>query len=307
MTTGVPGGLLFYRYEPFIRGFFGELGVDVHYSVKSDKEILAMGQGACVNEACLPVKLFCGHVAALRKDHEQVLVPRMMNCEYGMELCPKIKGLPELVKGGAGMEDKLTCTGPLHVGDRERFVKELEKEAEKLGASAARVPEAVRAGAADWQRDRRRGLCDGQYRHRVMLVGHPYNLYDPFANLNLVEKLHRLDIGVLTGEAFPWHRKMGCCAPLIKQPYWGAFVENYGSAVLAWEERAVDGIIFVSSFCCGTDSFTVDMIRARLEEAPLLVLKVDEHRGEAGMDTRLQAFGEVLERRKSRAYVSAFR
>ncbi|MEG1996222.1 MAG: acyl-CoA dehydratase activase-related protein, partial [Oscillospiraceae bacterium] len=58
MRIGVPGGLLFYSYEPFIRTFFNELGVEVRYSTISNKDILNMGTKNCVDEACLPIKVF---------------------------------------------------------------------------------------------------------------------------------------------------------------------------------------------------------------------------------------------------------
>ncbi len=58
--------------------------------------------------------------------------------------------------------------------------------------------------------------------------------------------------------------------------------------------KEVDGIVYVSSFCCGTDSVTIEMIKNRIASFPFLVLKLDEQTGEAGYNTRLEAFREVL-------------
>ena len=55
----------------------------------------------------------------------------------------------------------------------------------------------------------------------------------------------------------------------------------------------IDGIICLSSFSCGTDSFTMEMIK-NYTKLPVLVLKLDEMTGEAGFDTRLEAFCEVI-------------
>lgn len=55
----------------------------------------------------------------------------------------------------------------------------------------------------------------------------------------------------------------------------------------------IDGIICLSSVSCGTDSVVAEMIRENTD-LPVLVLKLDEMTGEAGFDTRLEAFCEVL-------------
>ena len=72
MKIGIPGGLLYYRYEPFIRTFFNELDRDIEYSTVSTREILELGIRNCVDEACLPMKVFqwaCGKAAEdLRAD-----------------------------------------------------------------------------------------------------------------------------------------------------------------------------------------------------------------------------------------------
>jgi predicted nucleotide-binding protein (sugar kinase/HSP70/actin superfamily) len=49
------------------------------------------------------------------------------------------------------------------------------------------------------------------------------------------------------------------------------------------------------------DSFVCDMIERRirrLSSIPFTVLTIDEHSGEAGMDTRLEAFIDMIRWRK---------
>ena len=59
----------------------------------------------------------------------------------------------------------------------------------------------------------------------------------------------------------------------------------------------VDGIIYLSSFSCGVDAFVSDMLRLHLGDIPFMVLKLDEHKGNAGLETRIEAFVDMLERR----------
>ncbi len=67
MKIGIPGGLLYYKYEPFIRTFFNELEADTEYSTVSSKEILDLGARNCVDEACLPMKIFSRSCRKLQK------------------------------------------------------------------------------------------------------------------------------------------------------------------------------------------------------------------------------------------------
>ena len=292
MQIGIPGGLLFHTYEPFIRTFFNELGLSTQYSVTSDKEILNLGTHHCVDEACLPMKIFHGHVAKLQKDCDYIAVPRIMKCEFGESICPKFEGLPELVKSGTGKSNQI-FSDPLYLDNPDRLYKTLRKNCRALGISDEKYNRALTLAMAD-QRRKVRGIQDSGYAKRVFLAGHPYNIYDPFANMNLIDKLHRLDVGVITAERVDEQAKREKDPAFIKDPYWLFLVNNYGSAVQLAGRKEIDGIIYLSSFNCGTDSITIELIKNKIPGFPILVLKLDEQTGEAGMNTRLEAFREVL-------------
>lgn len=296
MKIGIPGGLLYYHYEAFLHAFFDSLPLEAVYSVKSDEDILKRGNQSCVDEACLPMKLFHGHVSRLAETCDCVAIPRMMHCEYGQSICPKFSGLPELIKS-AMPEVNTAFTRPLHLNRKEATLRSLIRDGAELGLRERQVRQAYELGVEN-QRNTSLGMWDAGYDHQIFLAGHPYNIYDSFANLNLVDKLHRLGVGVITEERISRPEKKALYSGLIKQPYWLSFMDLYGAAGALLKRNAVDGIVFVSSFSCGTDSFTADMIRNRFQ-LPFLVVKVDEQSGEAGLETRLEAFCELLERRKS--------
>lgn len=292
MKIGIPGGLLYYRYEPFIRTFFNELSVDAEYSTAANKDILDLGARNCVDEACLPMKLFHGHAAKLQKTCDLIAVPRIMNCEFGESICPKFRGLPELVESGTGKSNQI-FTEPLYLNDQAKLKKALQKSCRRLGVPDYKSEKAYRS-ALENQRNTSFGINESGYRRKVFLAGHPYNIYDSFANMNLLQKLHRLDIGVVTEEWVNRFEMMKELSGLIKQPYWFFFVHNFAPALTLLSRKEIDGIVYVSSFCCGTDSVIIDMIKGRIGSFPFLVLKLDEQTGEAGYNTRLEAFREVL-------------
>lgn len=292
MKIGIPGGLLYYKYEPFIRTFFHELNLSTEYATTSTKKTLDLGSCHCVDEACLPIKIFHGHVAHLQKTCQRIVVPRIMTCEFGESICPKFQGLPELVQSGTGKKDQI-FTEPLYLNNRRKLEKTLKKSSRQLGISDKQCGRAFQS-ALENQRNTSRGLRETGYRHRIFLAGHPYNIYDTFVNMNLIDKLHSMDIGVITEECVSQYEKQRELRDLIKSPYWLFFIHNYAPALALKKRNLIDGIIYLSSFCCGTDSFTIEMMKNRMGDFPFLVLKFDEQTGEAGYQTRLEAFREVL-------------
>ena len=82
--------------------------------------------------------------------------------------------------------------------------------------------------------------------------------------------------------------------------YWANEPELTGSAAYFILNNKVDGIIALSAFGCGPDSLMIDEINfhASQMKIPLLNLIIDEHTGEAGFVTRLEAFIDMLSRKK---------
>ena len=63
------------------------------------------------------------------------------------------------------------------------------------------------------------------------------------------------------------------------------------------KEKSISGIIYVSAFGCGSDSVFIDLIERKAKKAkiPFTLLTIDEQTGEAGVNTRLEAFTDMLD------------
>ena len=63
-----------------------------------------------------------------------------------------------------------------------------------------------------------------------------------------------------------------------------------------FKDRSIHGVINVCSATCGPDSFTGDLIRKRLNvrNKPYMSLSLEEHTADAGIETRLEAFVDML-------------
>ncbi|HPZ42483.1 MAG TPA: CoA protein activase [Bacillota bacterium] len=151
---------------------------------------------------------------------------------------------------------------------------------------------------------------------KVGLVGEIYTILEPFANLYLERHLGRLGVEVersiyLSG----WVNEhlfrglargigSGKKARAASYPYLRHFVgghgqETIGGAVL-YARRGYDGIIQVFPFTCMPEIVAESILPDISKDYGIhsLTLIMDENTGEAGMVTRLEAFTDLLARKK---------
>lgn len=294
MTIGIPKGLLYNKYHVFARTFFEELGAEIALSPDTNRAILDSGTQHCVDEACLPVKVFHGHAAALKDKCDVMLVPRFMRMAKGQSICPMFCGLVEMVQGIPALPPLISP--PVYALDRNSLRK-WAKKAGRFTRSNARQINAAFEHAIEKQQAQQQGINQSDFPIKVALMGHAYNIYDTFINMNLVKKLNRLGIGVITQECIDRRDIETEVSKLFKPPFWHFGREVYGACAYLAKQKEVDGIIYVSAFCCGVDSVVIELVHHEVGDFPMLVLKIDEHTGEAGFDTRVEAFADMLKRR----------
>lgn len=295
MRVGIPKGLMYYKYHPFMHTFFEELGAELIVSPDTSKEILDKGVKVCVDEACLPIKVFHGHVYAIKDKCDLLLTPRIMQLREKEYICPKFCGLPEMVNNSIS-DMPLVTKEPIYASSKEMLYKWAKDTGRQVTYSSSKIKKAFEA-AYEKQMSHKHGINDTDYSMKIALAGHPYNIYDNYLNMNIVKKLHKLGVGVMTEEAVDRAIRIDHTGALYKRPFWTFARNSYGFTAHAAESGMVHGIIYISSFACGIDSVVIELIKHRIGEFPFLVLKIDEHTGEAGLDTRIEAFVDMLERR----------
>jgi len=295
MKVGIPKGLLYYKYYPFIETFFTELGAEIIVSPDTNKNILDDGVKYCVDDACVPVKIFHGHVISLKDKCDMIFIPRIMELEKHESICPKFCGLTEMITNDIP-NLPLVLGEPIYGATKQGLKKWALSTGSTITKSRVKINKALEL-AIDAQKNYIIKLCKKEYEFKVALVGHFYNIYDNFINMNLVEKLNKLGIGVITEESVNEAQINLSVSKLFKKPFWTFAKNSYGFSTYLCENNQVDGIIYISSFSCGIDSVVIELIKDRVNDFPLLILKIDEHTGEAGFDTRLEAFSDMLERR----------
>lgn len=317
MLLGIPRGFFYYDYLPFIRRLFRGTDIELLMGEENNEAVLAQGISSTVDEACFPMKLFSGQVERLRERCDHVLIFRIMKDIRGKWLCPKLLGVPELSTARAG-GDGLIVTEPLYLHDKKKTGKALWHMCKKLGMDKQRFQKNFATAYAQQEK-----IAAGTYNihvepawefipsvpkegeillpnvSKVLLAGHCYNVFDRFANGDIMRKLDELGIEAVIGREVSQKEREAAVAslPLIKEPFWEAFIRVLGVALHLQDD--VDGMIYLSSFSCGPDAFIVEMLKQYVKGIPILVLKLDEHRGEAGFETRIEAFADLLEKRRA--------
>jgi predicted nucleotide-binding protein (sugar kinase/HSP70/actin superfamily) len=295
MKIGIPKGLLNDKYYPFLESFFSELGAEIVTSPGTNKTILDEGTKYCVDEACLPVKVFHGHVAAIRDKCDALFIPRIMGLRKGEFICPKFCGLPEMILNSIN-NMPLIINSTIDGVDEDALYRWAREAGKILTGNTEKIKKSLKVAVAN-QSSSKIGIKDEGYKINIALAGHPYNVHDKFSNMNVVRKLNKLGIGVVTEENIESSAIDYQVNKLFKKPFWTFARNSYGFTTYVGENKLVDGIIYISSFACGIDSIVLELIKERLEDFPILILKIDEHTGEAGIDTRIEAFVDMLERR----------
>lgn len=297
MKVGIPKGLLYEKYYPFLHTFFSELGAEMITSVDTNKKILDEGVKYCVDEACLPIKIFHGHVYSIKDKCDIIVIPRIMQLRKREYICPKFCGLPEMVLNNIPNMPK-AITEPIYATSENKLFNFAIVAGKMITRDRFKIEKAFTKALTE-QSKHKTGIRNENYELNIALSGHPYNIYDSYINMNIIKKLNKLGVGVITEEYVDDEIIEKEVKNLYKKPFWTFARKNYGFTVNALNEKTLDGIIYISSFNCGIDSVTIELIKNKIGDYPFLILKVDEHTGEAGLDTRIEAFVDMLERRFS--------
>ncbi|HHX73484.1 MAG TPA: hypothetical protein GX699_01100 [Firmicutes bacterium] len=318
VTVGIPRALLYYQYYPAWEAFFRTLGAETVLSAETSKSILDQGVRLAVEEACLPVKLFLGHVADLRDQGVDMLfIPRIVSVEAKKYHCPKFLGLPEIVRSSVpGLPEILTAEiniarKPARTGrELRRLAARFDRRPWVIDRALAAAAKAhagyqslLQSGCTPQEALQGSGPAHGTGKIRVAVLGHVYNVNDRYSSHNLLARLRELEVDVITADMLPKEAVKSGSKRLQKESFWSFGHELLGAGCFLLQEKSVRGVVLVGAFGCGPDSLICEMLARyyrRYSTIPVLLLTLDEHTGEAGLVTRLEAFVDMLRRREAR-------
>ncbi len=381
MTIGIPRALIYWKQPHFWEAFFEELGFKILLSSSTNKEIVEMGVKMADPETCFSQKVYWGHLLWLEGKCDFIFVPRLKAVaehsfvepkarrekklvsatishsrfarvtEEKLEYCPKFFGLPDL--------GKILVKTPILTENFDERKEKFEKTLERLGKKINKNKEEVKmARDAAFLKEKEFKEKEKQEfslkiqskKPKIVLISHPYNLYDDYVNLRMKEKLEKLGAQPIFIDEVPIKtynlqlKNRASITELLKEAKvrkrmrssfgYGSEVEedsffstsaeasegeeedkvlfasyNLGWPKFHWEfgkeimerikkvlEYDIAGVIEISSFGCGCDAVIKEFVEKTFKQnkIPFLYLMIDEQAGEAGIQTRLEAFLDTL-------------
>jgi predicted nucleotide-binding protein (sugar kinase/HSP70/actin superfamily) len=296
MKIGIPRALIYWKRPYFWENFFENLGFEVLLSPKTNKEIVEMGVKVADPETCFSNKVYWGHLLWLEGRCDLIFVPRLKANQEKLEYCPKFFGLPDLAK----ILVKTPILTETFDERKEKFEKTLEKLEKKLNKNKKEIKKAAEIASLKEKELKEKEEQEffkkiQSEKRKIVLVSHPYNLYDDYVNLRMKEKLEKLGAQAIFIDEVP--------TPL------SSVISHQSSVKFHWEfgkeimekiqeilKYKIDGAIEISSFACGCDAVIKEFVEKEFKQnkIPFLYLIIDEHTGEAGIQTRLEAFIDTL-------------
>ena len=303
-------------------------------STSTNREILEWGIRNTVTDACIPIKIMHGHVMDLKDRVDYLFLPRLVSVDGRATFCPKFLGLPEMVRFAgeelpeiidspleatrfsdgifAFLSDvarRLGIRSLLKQTAAARRARRVQREYEKLlfsGVHPLRAQELLDAGVIgvipDGGRRRHGGAAVGNGSGepgplRVALLGYPYMLYDPFLSSNLYQRLKDMGTEPITPEQIT-PREMQQASKILPQNFFWHYSNRVSWSCLHIlnNPNMVEGVIHVTAFACGPDAMVDKFmeLQAKRAQVPYLTITIDEHTGVGGIQTRLEAFVDML-------------
>jgi len=303
MIIGIPRALIYWKKPKFWENFFKDLGFRVLISPLTNKEIVEAGVEIADPETCFSNKVYWGHLVWLDKKCDLIFVPRLKTkkiwspksaSEEKFEYCPKFFGIPDLAK-------ILVKTKVLTVTfdeRKEKFEKTLEKLGKKLKKEKNQIKKAAKSAFLKYKELKEREKKEffkkiNSKKPKIILISHPYNLYDDYVNLRIKEKLEELGVEPIFIDEVPVFANLRDNLSVEFHWEFGREIVEKIQEILKYD---ITGAIEISSFQCGCDAVLKEFVEKDFKEKkiPFLYLIIDEHTGGAGFQTRLEAFIDTL-------------
>lgn len=302
MKIGLPKALLYYRYGILWETFFRALDCETVTSGDTCEALLAAGSKCAIDENCLPLKIFLGHIQGLAGRCDCILVPRFAKTGRNEEYCVRLWGLPDLVQNTFPALALLTynLSSNRHGAEQEEFIK--------LGCALGKTPLASRrayrlAQTAQDEHDAKLIEAQAQLSEKpglkILLASQPYLLHDPFITGPLMQMIQSQGGTVLFSDRYNREACRKRSETIAQDLYWTMNRETLGA--IAMNRGKADGIILLTAFPCGTDSLVNELVMRRVKDVPMIQLLLDEQQSQTGLETRIESFMDILQQR--RAYV----
>ena len=301
-TVGIPRAFSAHTLYPLYSWFFHELGIKTFLST----EVAHEGVARAESTYCFPAEIAHGAVQdCLNKGADYVLLPHFRDMPSYEEkvhanFCPITQGLPYYIEKAFPDIDRKRWL-PLVVSFKFGEGKALELFCEmtkKLGIDEAETKTAFDTAWAKQQAYFNAAQKMGEValedarksgRPVICTLGRPYNAFTPEANMGIPRKFTTRGYSIVPFDILPFHDE-----EIFPNMYWYYGQQDVKAANLLKKEDNIY-LTFISNFSCAPDSFILHYIKWVMGQKPFLVLELDSHSADAGVDTRVEAFLDIID------------
>jgi predicted CoA-substrate-specific enzyme activase len=306
-TVGIPRCFSVHTLYPLYSWFFHELGIKTFLSEEVEHDGVARAESTY----CFPAEIAHGAVQDIvNKNTDYILVPHFRDMpsyekDVHANFCPITQSLPYYIKKafpeipeskiidlivtfkfgeGKALEFFLAVGKKLGLGDSEvtkAFEKAVAKQTDYFAALSALGREAIETAR--------------KMQHPVIaILGRPYNAFTPEANMGIPRKFTTRGYSVIPFDILPFEEN-----EIFPNMYWYYGQQDMKAAALLKNEPNIF-VTFITNFSCAPDSFLLHYLKWQMGTKPFLVLELDSHSADAGIDTRVEAFIDIIDGYRSK-------
>ncbi|TAL36636.1 MAG: activase [Spirochaetes bacterium] len=302
MTIGIPRCFSVYTMWPFYSHFFHELGIEARLS----NRVLPDGVARVESGYCFPAEIAHGAVQDIvEMKADYIFLPHFRDLEsYEDEVhasfCPITQGLPYYIKHAFPEipEERMLAPVISFKYGREKALEPLIEMGAKLGIARKEVAEAFDFAHGKqneyFARARELGrsaLEDARKAGRpvIALLGRPYNAFTPDANMGIPKKFTSRGFSIVPFDILPYEDE-----GIFPNMYWYYGQQDMKASMLLKNEDNIY-ITYITNFSCAPDSFMLHYLKWIMGTKPFLILELDSHTADAGVDTRVEAFLDIID------------
>jgi len=300
--VGIPRAFSVYTLWPFYSWFFHSLGIEV----KLSDEILQEGVAKVESAYCFPAEIAHGAVQSIiNSEADFIFVPHFRDMpsyekEVHANFCPITQSLPYYIKKAFTEVTDNMILSPI-ISFKYGTEKALEGMLElstQLDVSKSEIEKAFKIAYKKqedfFEKYKTLGIEAMEKAKKadhpvIAVLGRPYNAFTKDANMGIPKKFTSRGYSIIPYDMLPFEE-----TKIFNNMYWYYGQQDMKAATYLKDEENIF-ITFISNFSCAPDSFMLHYIKWIMGTKPFLILELDSHSADAGIDTRVEAFLDIID------------
>ncbi|MFZ5572287.1 MAG: acyl-CoA dehydratase activase [Thermodesulfobacteriota bacterium] len=308
--VGINRSFLVSTFFPLYSTFFAEIGFEPVMPETPSQAGIDMRESAF----CYPAELSHGFFHSLISGDDPpdyIFLPHLkaIPSQNGKEVsltCPFVQGetfflqstfrkfLAELAARGKkvlspllDLSAGLEAAGPALI-DMAGNLGVRKKDAEKAFAKALQAQRACEAEMRAMGRKALEEIEKQPDRMAAVIFSRSYNGLVDEANMGIPHKIASRGVTVIPADFLSFED-----TETRRHMYWGTGQRLLKAAAVVKQHPQLFGV-YITNFSCGPDSFIITYFRDLMERKPSLTLELDSHTADAGLETRIEAFLDIV-------------